>query len=1229
MEKSWKFNKISEYLCQKNHRGLENIVHKIGLNILLGWVLFLPITAYSLGLGDIDVKSFLNQPLKAEISIISVRPGEIDDLLVGLASRSAFSRASLSRPSHLSDLKFKVIKSEDGESAVISVKTQTAVKEPVLNFLVEADWSKGKVFREFTILLDPPYFAQQYSKPASKPTPKANVKTTPPQSVAETTQALETEEQSVPIVNQAPSQNEAAVSDDNNDGYVNESAITEEYNFDVSSVEAVAIQKEELAAAGTMDSSSPDSITISDGATLWSVAKTLKSDGMSMSQVMLALQRINQEAFGKGNINNLKQGSVLRVPTQQDMAELSQRDAYVEVLNQNGLWNDYLASIGHASADVSNTQANGSNNSSSDAEQETSNSELSIVTADEGSSDKAALRSDEDMEQVSTLRKQLLLSEEESESLKVERDELSARVQMLESELERRNDLDSLVAIEDDNLASMEQALADEKDNTESTVAMPDTTMPEETASDTPVINEEPTIVVENEQESDLTTAAVQNETAQPIETESTPAVQTPDIQTPVIQTPIIVSETNSPSGGLVDDILQAVMSNTIVQGVIAGILIFTLLVVKFLKGRKQKQPKEDESESIEDVLSEDPIDTQSGIIIPNVDDEDETPINVPQMEANQPVDDFASTMSNLPSAEGGDEDEDEFSKTAIISANDMAAMESVAEPEEAESDEQDETLDEVDVYLAYSLFDNAEELLKQKLDESPDRADYRAKLLDTYFATQNKDSFNDEASSLKSLGEKAAKYWPRIQTMGFELDPSNPMFAEGEGGDISDLAIEKPEMADFDIGSEESEEAPMSDFDLSLDGDDTNFDLSEDNGGDDGGLEFNLDDDLPDESINDSDSNDELPDDLGGLDFDFDDPIVEPEEEPELETSNKDGGLDFDLDDDILDVDSSESKEIEDTAVIDDALDIGEDGLDFTIDEEDELDIGIDDIDSEIDLTSEIDSGFEIDLSSEVDSDIEIDELDVKVESDDFESTGIMDAPNLSQEDEAVVLLDEDDTEMLLDEDDAILIDDSDSNISLDDEMLLDVSEDLDEMQDTVAIAADDMPNIEEDSNSNDEEVLDISLDEGISLDIDEDDVSDSFDIGIEEDELADIVSDVDETMVLSAADIEADVAAIEKTEIVSALENEEDELVIPDVDIDLDLDLDLDEEDITDIGNIEGLMLPDDVDEVATKLDLAKAFYDMGDSEGARSSLEEVVLEGSEEQMAEAKALLDEMAD
>ena len=70
-----------------------------------------------------------------------------------------------------------------------------------------------------------------------------------------------------------------------------------------------------------------------------------------------------------------------------------------------------------------------------------------------------------------------------------------------------------------------------------------------------------------------------------------------------------------------------------------------------------------------------------------------------------------------------------------------------------------------------------------------------------------------------------------------------------------------------------------------------------------------------------------------------------------------------------------------------------------------------------------------------------------------------------------------------------------------------------------------------------------------------------------------------------------------------------------------------DADGDELSEFDDIEDLMLPDDVDEVSTKLDLARAFIDMGDAEGARSSLKEVMAEGNDEQKSEAQSLLDQI--
>ena len=132
---------------------------------------------------------------------------------------------------------------------------------------------------------------------------------------------------------------------------------------------------------------------------------------------------------------------------------------------------------------------------------------------------------------------------------------------------------------------------------------------------------------------------------------------------------------------------------------------------------------------------------------------------------------------------------------------------------------EQDDVLNEVDVYLAYGLYDNAEDLLNSSLVENPDRADYRSKLLDTYFATKKCDAFVKEAQNLKAMGDAANPYWDRVQIMGYELAPDNALFSDAKDSGLSaaDLEIAKPQEADFDLGAGDDDDTNFSSTDFNL----------------------------------------------------------------------------------------------------------------------------------------------------------------------------------------------------------------------------------------------------------------------------------------------------------------------------------------------------------------------------------------------------------------------------
>jgi len=114
--------------------------------------------AFALGLGTIQVKSGLNQPLDAEIPVLTESAAEATELTVDLASAEDFERVGLNRARLTVPLEMAVTTNARGQT-VIKVTTKEAVREPLIDFLIVANWTKGKVLREYTVLLDPPITA--------------------------------------------------------------------------------------------------------------------------------------------------------------------------------------------------------------------------------------------------------------------------------------------------------------------------------------------------------------------------------------------------------------------------------------------------------------------------------------------------------------------------------------------------------------------------------------------------------------------------------------------------------------------------------------------------------------------------------------------------------------------------------------------------------------------------------------------------------------------------------------------------------------------------------------------------------------------------------------------------------------------------------------------------------------------------------------------------------------
>src|SRR5271167_2841171 len=116
-----------------------------------------PSLSSALGPGEIHLNSALNEPMNAEIDLIAATPDELTALHASLAGRDAFTRYGIDRPPFLSTMTFKVGKGKDGRDALL-VHSTDAIPEPFVTFLVEVNWARGHLMREYTVLLDPPVY---------------------------------------------------------------------------------------------------------------------------------------------------------------------------------------------------------------------------------------------------------------------------------------------------------------------------------------------------------------------------------------------------------------------------------------------------------------------------------------------------------------------------------------------------------------------------------------------------------------------------------------------------------------------------------------------------------------------------------------------------------------------------------------------------------------------------------------------------------------------------------------------------------------------------------------------------------------------------------------------------------------------------------------------------------------------------------------------------------------
>lgn len=370
------------------------------------------LTVNAAGLGKLTINSFLGQPLNAEIDLVSVSDGELSSLKADFASHEAFAQAGIPYDPIFSTFKVSIEPRANGQSYV-KITSQQSVNEPFLNLLVELSWASGRLLREYMVLLDPAENKQ--SEPVSPV---------------------------VPAISEAAAVSEASP------------VVPDKPHTMAASVEQIAetVQSEPLPVAKQATSvKSPGTYgPILAGDTLSSIARQVKSDEISINQMLVALYRENRDAFIANNMNLLKTGAVLKIPDLQELTQISEKDARAEVRIQTSDWHAYRQNLAESTQDSQELEAykqidSGQITTTVDSgESVQSEAPQEVLRLSSGESSREAQNSDQN-----TLERMRMM-EEDAIARNLALEEANERVAILEKNIEN---LQKLLALQHPELA--------------------------------------------------------------------------------------------------------------------------------------------------------------------------------------------------------------------------------------------------------------------------------------------------------------------------------------------------------------------------------------------------------------------------------------------------------------------------------------------------------------------------------------------------------------------------------------------------------------------------------------------------------------------------------------------------------------------------------------------------------------------------------------------------------
>ena len=282
----------------------------------------------ALSLGRLTVESALGEAFRAQVDIAAISEEEAATLKTTVASPEAYKAVGLNYNPALPGMNIALQKRANG-SYYFQLSSEQSINDPFIDLILEANWASGRLVRSYAMLFDTP-----------KPKTPDAVEVTPAQLTAPATPAAPAP---VPAVTPAPLP-----------------ATLPAPATAPATTPATAPTPAPAKAAATQPA---ESVKVKAGDTAGAIAATLKPANISLDQMLVAMLAANPDAFIQGNVNLLKAGATLSLPSAEQASATSAAQAQQIIVTQSKDFNALRAKLAGSApmtaVDMADRQASG------------------------------------------------------------------------------------------------------------------------------------------------------------------------------------------------------------------------------------------------------------------------------------------------------------------------------------------------------------------------------------------------------------------------------------------------------------------------------------------------------------------------------------------------------------------------------------------------------------------------------------------------------------------------------------------------------------------------------------------------------------------------------------------------------------------------------------------------------------------------------------------------------